>query len=343
MDLAAIYESVKERLARIDFKKLWEGFHPFRFALYNETECVFDGQRIEKPAGFIANTAVEYMGELIAIWNVIEAPGDMDAFCASIAHEMFHAFQRESGESRWPDENEALMRYEYSEENIAGRLAEAGLMREIIGTGGGEAYKRLVGIMRKRADDFPFEFDYEARIAEIEGSACFTELAALEQLDPRKAEKRWGKLLDDISDPAKYAPARIISYSTGAALIRCMRTFRDNACFGAGPVPFAVKLIENARPANEAFVPDPRIRRVVRDFAEKTRETVENAIGKNDVLLEGRYPLVSLNVYDARRYGSCVVSTYFIAYSDGGETRIIQGDVVAELDEENNILKVYRK
>ena len=342
MDLAAIYEGVKERLARIDFNKLWEGFHPFRFALYNEKECVFDGQRIEKPAGFLANTAVEYNGELVAIWNVMEAPEDMDAFCASIAHEMFHAFQRESGESRRPDENAALMRYEYSAENVSGKLLEAGLMRGIIENGGDEAYKRLVGIMRKRADDYPFEFDYEARIAEIEGSACFTELAALEQLDPEKAERRWRKLLDDIMDPAKYAPVRIIQYSVGAALIRCVRTLRDDGCFGAGSVPFAVRLIENARPANEAFIPDPAVGRMIAEYNADTERIVKAALEKNEVLLEGKYPLVSLNVYNARRTGRYAVSTYFIAYSDSGETRTIQGDVVAELDEENNILKVYR-
>ena len=45
MKLDRIYNEVEKRLGRIDFSKLKKGFHPFRFALYNDSDCVFDGKR----------------------------------------------------------------------------------------------------------------------------------------------------------------------------------------------------------------------------------------------------------------------------------------------------------
>lgn len=332
MKLDRIYNEVEKRLGRIDFSKLKKGFHPFRFALYNDSDCVFDGKRIERPKEFMANTAVEYNGELVAIWNLMEEPADLDSMTASMVHEMFHAYQREMGESRWPDENAALMRYEYSAENISMKLEEARLIRE-------GNLPALKGSMKARMLKFPYEFDYEARTEETEGSACFIELSALEQLDPEKAEKRWEKLYEEISDPKRYLPVRIISYSVGAALLRLVGGADS---FGFDDKPFAVKLAENAAPAGYEIPTDPFIAEAIAAFKRETEETVERALEKNEVLLKGKYPLVSLNIYNARRKGRFAVSTFFIAYMDGCETRMINGDVVAELDGENNVLKVYR-
>lgn len=52
MDLARLYEETEKRLSRIDISKLWKGFKPFRFALYTDRECYYDGRYIEKPTFF---------------------------------------------------------------------------------------------------------------------------------------------------------------------------------------------------------------------------------------------------------------------------------------------------
>jgi len=103
LNLHREYNRIKERIDAIDFSALWEGFHPFRFALYNETECFFDGRYIEKTEEFHANTSIFYNGENIAIWKLTEEPTDIDSLAASIVHEMFHAFQNDCGEKRYPD------------------------------------------------------------------------------------------------------------------------------------------------------------------------------------------------------------------------------------------------
>ena len=129
------YNRVRERIDAIDFGALWEGFHPVRFALYDETKCFFDGRYIEKTEEFYANTSsIIYNGENIAIWNLTEEPADINVLAASIVHEMFHAFQIECGEKRYPGERRALLEYHYSAENLSAKLQEAELMRAILGS-----------------------------------------------------------------------------------------------------------------------------------------------------------------------------------------------------------------
>lgn len=62
-----------------------------------------------KTEEFLANTAICYQGRLIAIWCLSEEM-DLDILASKIIHEMFHAYQMECGESRFPEEVEALLK-----------------------------------------------------------------------------------------------------------------------------------------------------------------------------------------------------------------------------------------
>ncbi len=159
INLKEIYDQVKERIGRVVFFRLWKGFHPFRFALYTDSQCYFDGSYIERTDDFCANTSILFQGEYIAIWKLSETPKDIDRLAASLIHEMFHAFQSASGESRFPDEREAVFRYGYSAENLSAKLREAELIRQILeGEGNaGETYRQLLSLRRSRAERYPYE------------------------------------------------------------------------------------------------------------------------------------------------------------------------------------------
>ncbi len=60
MNLEKLYEGIYSRLKQIDFNSLWNGFHLYKFALYNDKECFFDGDYIEKTDVFCANTSIMY-------------------------------------------------------------------------------------------------------------------------------------------------------------------------------------------------------------------------------------------------------------------------------------------
>ena len=52
MNLEEKYRQVQEAIASLDFNRLWPGFKPLKFALYDEEKCFFDGHYIEKTDAF---------------------------------------------------------------------------------------------------------------------------------------------------------------------------------------------------------------------------------------------------------------------------------------------------
>lgn len=348
MDLERIYNDILARVRRVDFSALWHGFHPLKFALYTESECFFDGQYIEKTDDFCANTAIEFRGENIAIWQLDGEVSDLDSLAASMIHEMFHAYQQERGESRWADEMDALAKYEYSSDNLSMKLVEAGLMRAAIDHDDRDAYLSLVSLRKRRSTEHSYEYDCEARIEQIEGSATYVELAALGQLDAAKARERWRALLDRIARAENYLPIRIISYEIGAAMLACAKRFSGVDVETFDDRPFAVALLDEPCEADAlaaALLGDTPCEadEILKSYADETHRIIADAVAKNDrVPIAGR-PLVSVNIWDARREGRYVTSNFFVMYRDGDQNCVINGDFVLELDDDRNILNAYRR
>ncbi|MBE7003453.1 MAG: hypothetical protein E7425_04090 [Ruminococcaceae bacterium] len=343
MELKAAYDEVRARLDALDFSALWRGFRPTRFALYNGEACCFDGAYVEKTEDFVANTSILYRGEHIAIWNLSEEPEDLDVLASCLAHEMFHAFQRASGESRWANEMDALARYRYDAGNISMRLAESERMRAILLAGRDALFPELLALRRARSARFPYEYAYEARIEQIEGSANDVELRALAMLDAEKGRRGWERALGQIARAERYVPTRVISYLTGAALLACIRrcSTYDYAAFT--DVPFAEGVLTEAEGSAPPVARSADAEAACADYEAETRRIIDGALAKNRIVLCGKFPLVSLNIWDARRSGKYAVSNLFLAYQDGGQTRNLEGSFVAELDGEGNVLTVYEQ
>ena len=130
MNLKQQYEAIEKRLKRLDLGEIWPGFGPLKFALYDHENCYFNGQYIEKPAEFCANTALSYQGESIAIWWLVQEI-DPDLLCAKMVHEMFHAFQEIQGWDCYAREMDALFDYEYEPDNLAMKFHENRLLLEL--------------------------------------------------------------------------------------------------------------------------------------------------------------------------------------------------------------------
>ena len=109
LDLMEIYSLVKEKIDSVVFEELWPCFKRYDFALYNASQVILNWQIFSKTEEFLANTAICYQGRLIAIWCLSEEM-DLDILASKIIHEMFHAYQMECGESRFPEEVEALLK-----------------------------------------------------------------------------------------------------------------------------------------------------------------------------------------------------------------------------------------
>lgn len=51
-NLEELYNQVAEAIATLDFERIWEGFKPLKFALYDDEKCYFDGGYVEKTVDY---------------------------------------------------------------------------------------------------------------------------------------------------------------------------------------------------------------------------------------------------------------------------------------------------
>ena len=344
MDLAVLHAQVSETVSSLDFDRIWPGFRPLRFALYDNEKCFFDGEYVEKTDAFCANTSIVYRGEQIAIWMVQEEL-DISVLTSKLVHEMFHGYQNIEGWDCWPMELEALYRYGYDAENLGVKLHENELLLSLLDGPDDAALREVLACRKRRSVEFPYEFLYESRVEEIEGTANYVEWQVLKQLDAGRAEELTEHMRALMTKPEYLFPIRISSYFAGALMISALR--------GAGRYPFRTAArpvilseLENVSPFEGEFPGKAdavrRAAEAVEAFNAETRAIVRSALDKNEVVLTGPAELMGVNVYNARCLDGFITSTYFLMYRQDGEDRMIQGDFVIRMRDEKTVAEAYR-
>lgn len=239
--MKTLYEKVKRQLEHIDFEALWPGFHPFPFALYDGTRAILDGQLMDCPRDFRGNTAAAFRGRLTAIWNVeFDLPEDDVIFASKLVHEMFHAFQMERKEKRFPNDL-LLAAAELSPEYLAIKAEECRFLSKPDGL------PRFLALreMRKAVNGGCIQEEFLAET--IEGMAQYIELCALEQLSvpkqppvhrgrcaeehPARPKSRSGDRLQTalaecakrLADPGLLLDPRRCAYDSGSLLLFAAR------------------------------------------------------------------------------------------------------------------------
>ena len=343
MDLEKLYRDVEQAVSALDFPRIWPGFAPLKFALYDAEKCFFDGRYFEKTDAFCANTSINYQGAQIAIWMVQEDL-PLPVLTSKLVHEMFHGFQTLRGWDCWPDEREALCRYRYDAENLTLKLRENELLLSLAGRFDEAAFRELTALRKHRSEAFPFEFSYESKVEEIEGTANYVEWQAVKQLDGLAAAALTDRMRA-VTRPDFLFPIRISCYFTGALMIHAMR---QAGVYDFEPArrPMPLQILRSA-PASDGGFPGrdaccQRVSGAVVSYREKTAAIVRSALEKNDVVLEGPLELVSVNIYDARYYDGYVTSTYFLMVRDGAEEKMLPGNFVVRMRDGKTIDKVYR-
>lgn len=338
-NLEELYKIVKSYLDKVDFSLLWKGFKPLKFALYNNETVFFDGKYVEKTSEFIANTAIEYKGEIIGIWNVME---DIDpiVLASKMIHEMFHGFQRMNNETRFPDELDTLYNYQYSDENLSIKLEENKLLVKLLDNYNVDDFNKLLGLRKYRADKFKYEYKYESLIEQIEGSANNVELNALKQLSNDLYLEKLNSLKNSIIDKSNFLPIRVICYDIGAVLLDVLK--RNNLTFDEGfsKDSFSMDLINGINPAKVDVTLS--FEGNIKKYFERAEEIINNAINKNDVVVVGRYNILGVNVYNAIFYKGYIISIYFLMYGEQNAPNIEYGNFIIETKGSKILTKVYR-
>lgn len=344
MNLVEMYRQISEQLTRIDFEQLWSGFKPLKFALYNDTECYFDGTYIEKTVDFCANTAIKYQGEYIAIWN-LEDDIDIRTLTSKIVHEMFHAFQMIHKWDCFANEMEALIQYHYDEVNLSMKLHENELLLSLADHFEQSKYEELIASRKYRSSHFSYEYKYESCVEEIEGTANYVEWMVLQQLAPDKAINLFQHMRDDLIRPEYFFPIRVSCYLTGALIIYVAMKAGDY-CFTPQKRPYGIEILKkysmSEKMIDDIVITNVKVMDAICNFHNETDLIIESSLKANEVLLSGPFELKGVNIYDARYRNGYITSRYFVMYAEGNQDKVIQGNFVIKLDENNQIDKVYR-
>ncbi|SFQ29016.1 hypothetical protein SAMN02910358_01418 [Lachnospiraceae bacterium XBB1006] len=316
MNLKVLHQQVKEMISAINYEEIWSGFYPGKFALYTGETCCFDGEYIEKPVDFCANTALKYGEEYIAIWDVTEEL-PLPVLVAKIVHELFHAFQLKNWEECWSNEMEALFQYEYREDNLSLKRRENNLLIALFSNFEQEKWEEFQALRCYRKDSFSYETQYERCVEEIEGI----------------------KLLQDSEN---YFPVRFSCYYAGALLVMAWKNASRRLC-GQQHTMFAMEKTVPVKAESIArYQREGGIGMVLQEYQQETEKMITSTVSKNEILLEGPVKLRSVNVFDARRQGDYVTSRFFLMYQVGEEDHVIKENVVIKMRDEKIIDRVYR-
>ena len=337
--------NLQKRLVSLDFRRLWPGFHLFPFALYDGKNVWFsDREPIPWDPRFSGNTAIVYDGQLLAIWNLKESPiFDQDILASKLVHEMFHAFQKERGETRWADEFAGL-RYVYDPENLCKKYMENFHLSGFNYSFSRETWKILLAFRNARAAAFPEAVRYESRIETTEGLAQFVELEVLRQLDPGKFRVAVRRISDFLNDPKKMFPIREACYHSGTMM--CIIADENG-------IPFRHEIGDERRtlpeilgegiPAHDHKV---RIQAVVTEtetLLSDRHERVERFLNTARSVLRGDFELEGFDPMNAFLDGNRLFSPQFLLVRNASGSHYLRGESVALVDGSFRIREVFAK
>jgi hypothetical protein len=223
MDLLQTYHKVNSILDGVNFNTLFEGFHKYRFALYSSKEIILDGQVLPPREDFRGNTAKEYEGEYIAIWNMEFDPVEAEERLAYLlVHEMFHCHQHTNNESRFPSDLD-LLNYPEDVDNFTKKYNENRYLADAYEQQDTELFRNYVSIRIERYEKYPSMVCQEWKAETLEGMAEYIGLKALKQINAVKYISIVDSYMDKLREESKLLfDVRRISYYTGAVYFLCL-------------------------------------------------------------------------------------------------------------------------
>lgn len=334
MDLLSAHRAVSSLLAQLDFSTLFPGFHPFRFALYDETNACVDGTVRPRDERFRGNTAIDLGGEWLAIWNLAGDPADPVTLAHDMAHEMFHCFQLERGETRYPDDL-ALLAYPEDLANFARRHHENRLLANAFEHRDPDALRQFCAVRNARLAQYPETVRQECLTETIEGVAEYVGLKALKALHPAQFERAVAACLRRLrEDVPLLFDVRRGSYDTGAVFCLTLDAL-------GLPVrnDFSAQTLyeQNAlSTAPDGDCPDfPGLKQALGAWSACKRQSID-ACMRSAVYTPCPSRITGYDPMNMQRAGDLLLCTHFVCVHDGSITHTLSGPVVLRLSPGKN-------
>ena len=334
MELLSQFQAVSAQLDRLDFAALYPEYHRFPFALYNEEQVCLEGQLFPWDDRFLGNTSIEYEGQRIAIWSVALDPLPPVSLAASMAHEMFHCFQFEQGERRFPDDLR-LLNAPTERDFYRLKLAENRALAAACRTGDAAEFRRFAALRNERAARFPQIAAEEWKAETIEGTAETVCLRALRVLDPTQyaetQERYLAKLENDL--PLLF-DARRLCYYTGTVLCLALERlglplyndFTDTT------------LYEQNRPTEALCADAPEEAALTALFTEHTQkqQALIEAHRQAHAFIPCEAAICGYDPMNMVRLGQALYCSHFLFIRQGETTHRLDGPVLAQLAPESD-------
>lgn len=223
MDLLETFRTVDAMLDKLDFATLFSGFHRYRYALYTDSEICLDGEMLPYQVDFRGNTALEFNGECIAIWNMETDPAeDTELLAYGLVHEMYHCHQRANGEKRYPSEL-ALLHYSGDIGNFEKKYNENLYLADAWEKNDVQALQKFTWIRNMRIGENPDMVQQELKIETVEGMAEYVGLKALQTINSEKFAAVTGGYLQKLrAQDGLVFDLRRICYYSGALYALCL-------------------------------------------------------------------------------------------------------------------------
>lgn len=307
-----LYEKLECLLQLVPFEDISPGFGRCDFAIYNSAHVFLADCVIPWDNRFVGNTALEFEGDYIAIYQV-ENPRetDIELLAANLVHEMFHVYQMRSGQNRWPDDF-LLLAYPDDIENYRLKYAENQLLAAAYHETGQRKNQLLAafcGIRRQRAKQVGEYFEQELLAEQLEGGAEYAGCRALESINPDKFHAKLAHYLDTLQTVDKiFFDIRRLSYFTGAV-------YRLTRADCAKEDSLQTELFEYRQLKSGQ----------IRAFMEQNPVEI-----REDCMICGYDPMNMIIC------GRQVLCTHFVRLQSGENTRYLKGPVLLELKEGKN-------
>ena len=337
MDLLQMYHTVNSILDTIDFNALFAGFHKYRFALYTGKEIALDGQVIPGREDFRGNTAKEYEGEYIAIWNVeIDPVEDTERLACCLIHEMFHCHQFTNKETRFPSDFE-LLNYPDDIHNFIKKYNENRYLAAAFEQQDMELFRKFVSIRMERYKKYPAMVRLECKAETLEGMAEYINLKALRQVNPEKHAAAVEGFLNKLREESSLLfDVRRISYYAGAVYFFCLeklglsvRNAFDSELTAFEQNPVDTDGVE-AKLCSYDFIPE--------QFAEQTAEK-EEIIRKHMercTYTECSSFICGYDPMNMFRLGDYVYCKHFVCLNENGTVKTFTSAILLQLEEGSN-------
>ena len=246
-----------------------------------------------------------------------------------MAHEMFHCFQFEQGEHRFPDDLR-LLNAPTEQDFYQLKLAENCALAVACRTGDAAEFRRFAALRNERAAHFPQIAAEEWKAETIEGTAETVCLRALRVLDPAQYAEALACYLAKLENELPLLfDARRLCYYTGTVL--CLTLERlglplRNEFTGA-------TLYEQNRPTETLCADAPEEAALTAPFTEHTQkqQTLIEAHRQAHAFVPCKAAICGYDPMNMVRAGQALYCSHFLFIRQGETTRRLDGPVLVQL------------